>query len=110
MYTLLNELVQQNAPPQPSCEAALFPFAIMFIIFYFLILRPQKKREDERKAMLSRLKKGDRVLTSGGLIGTIHAVEPHEIVVEVADKVRVRVLRDDVDLYTSSSAELQTPN
>ena len=110
MYTLLNELIQQSAPQQPSCEASLFPLAIMFLIFYFLILRPQKKREEERKEMLNRLKKGDRVLTSGGLIGTIHAVEPNEIVIEVADKVRVRVLRDDVDLYTNSSNELQKPD
>ena len=52
--------------------------------------------------MLNRLKKGDTVITSGGLIGTINAVDDKEVQVEIADKVKVRVAREDVDLYAAS--------
>ena len=64
-----------------------------------------QKQERERKDMLSRLKRGDTVITSGGLIGKIDAVNPSEIKVEIADKVRVRVAREDVDLYMTSESE-----
>ena len=52
--------------------------------------------------MLSRLKKGDQVITSGGLIGTISSVQDKEILIEIADKVKVRVAREDVELYSAS--------
>ena len=74
----------------------------MILIFYFLLIRPQQKQEKERQEMLSRLKKGDTVITSGGLIGTIVSVQDSEVQVEVADKVKVRVAREDVDLYSAS--------
>ena len=74
MDSLLTQLIAQQAAP-PSCEASLFPLALMVIIFYFLLIRPQKKREEERQTMLSRLVKGNTVITSGGLIGKIHALQ-----------------------------------
>ncbi|MAD61600.1 MAG: preprotein translocase subunit YajC [Myxococcales bacterium] len=81
----------------------MFPFAIMILIFYFLLIRPQQKQEKERQEMLSRLKKDDQVITSGGLIGTISSVQDKEILIEIADKVKVRVAREDVELYSSSA-------
>jgi preprotein translocase subunit YajC len=97
---LISLLITQNGgAQQPSCAQQMFPFAIMLLIFYFLLIRPQQKQEQERQSMLSRLKKGDSVITSGGLIGTIHSVQTKEITVEIADKVKVRVSREDVDLY-----------
>ena len=83
----------------------MFPFAIMIFIFYFIVIRPQQKQERERQEMLSRLKRGDTVITSGGIIGKIDSVSQSEIKIEVADKVRIRVAREDVDLYSSSEAE-----
>jgi preprotein translocase subunit YajC len=96
------------AQPQPagaaSCAAQAMPLLLMFAVFYFLLIRPQQKRQRQLQEMLSRLKKGDVVLTQGGLIGTIHALADQELVLEVADRVRVRVVRAQVTLYQPTEA------
>ena len=102
MNELLTQLITQQGAQPPSCAQQMFPFAIMILIFYFLLIKPQQNREKERQEMLNRLKKGDSVITSGGLIGTIHSVQDKEVHVEIADKLKVRVARDDVDLYETS--------
>ncbi|MBI5548576.1 MAG: preprotein translocase subunit YajC [Deltaproteobacteria bacterium] len=66
--------------------------AVMVVIFYFFLIRPQSKQMKEHKAMLAALKKGDVVVTSGGLIGKVHAVADKFLVLEVAPSVRLRVL------------------
>ena len=93
----------QDAGQPPSCASALAPFMIMIFIFYFILIRPQQKQERERQEMLSRLKSGDVVITSGGLIGTIVSVSDAEVRLEVGEKnkVKMRVARDDVDLYNA---------
>ncbi|KIG18175.1 Preprotein translocase subunit YajC [Enhygromyxa salina] len=72
------------------------PFILMIGVFYFLVLRPMSKQEKERKQRLSELKRGDRVVLTGGLIGRISRVDEDIVVVEIADKVKVRVLKKDV--------------
>jgi preprotein translocase subunit YajC len=90
----------QAAPnAAPSCAQTMFPFMLMIVIFYFLLIRPQQKQEKQRQDMLSKLAKGDLAITSGGLIGTIHTVKDQEILLEIADKVKVRIAREDIDLY-----------
>jgi len=69
------------------------PMIFMVVIFYFLLIRPQQRKAKEHKALLENLKKGDRVITNGGLIGTIINIEDPLVVIEVADKVRVEVGR-----------------
>ncbi|MCA3247822.1 MAG: preprotein translocase subunit YajC [Azospirillum sp.] len=72
----------------------LLPLVLIFVVFYFLIIRPQSKKVKEHKAMVEALKRGDRVVTSGGLIGTIQrVVSDREAVLEIADGVRVRIVR-----------------
>ncbi|MDR2351734.1 MAG: preprotein translocase subunit YajC [Deltaproteobacteria bacterium] len=65
-------------------------------IFYFLMLRPQKKQQKARQEMLESLKKGDRIQTSGGLLGIITAVETREITLRIAPEVRVKIARSAV--------------
>jgi preprotein translocase subunit YajC len=73
---------------------ALLPLLLIFVVFYFLIIRPQQKKVKEHRAMVEALRRGDRVVTTGGLIGTISKVtNERELVLEIADGVRVRVLR-----------------
>ena len=103
MNELFSQIITQSGAQPPSCAQQMFPFAIMILIFYFLLIRPQQKQEKERQEMLSRLKKDDQVITSGGLIGTISSVQDKEILIEIADKVKVRVAREDVELYSSSA-------
>ncbi|MCA0370434.1 MAG: preprotein translocase subunit YajC [Proteobacteria bacterium] len=80
------------------------PFIAIFVLMYFLILRPSQKREKERQAMVSALKRGDRVLTNGGILGVVHKiVNDDEIVLEIADDVRVRFARSAVSQVLSKS-------
>src|SRR2546429_9381821 len=63
-------------------------FAAIFAIFWFLLIRPQQKQKREREQMLAALKRGDRVVTSGGLHGTVTSLDEHKVMLRVADQVR----------------------
>jgi preprotein translocase subunit YajC len=70
------------------------PLILIFVIFYFFLIRPQQKKVKEHKAMVERLKRGDKVITSGGITGTIERVIDNEKVeVEIAENVKVEILR-----------------
>jgi preprotein translocase subunit YajC len=76
----------------------LLPLVLIFVIFYFLLIRPQQRKMKEHKAMVAAVKRGDRVVTSGGLIGVIsRVVDDNEVQLEVAEGVRVRVLRSGIN-------------
>lgn len=76
---------------------SLLPFILIFVVLYFLILRPQQRRVKQQQEMIASLRRGDTVVTAGGLIGKISKViDDREIQVEVAEGVRVRVARNMV--------------
>jgi preprotein translocase subunit YajC len=78
--------------------SGMFPILMIFGIFYFVLLRPQMKRQKETQAMLSKLGKGDEVITRGGIIGKITGVSDDGIVVlELQEKVRVRIPRSFIE-------------
>ncbi|CAO3451017.1 Protein translocase subunit YajC [Azospirillum argentinense] len=80
------------------------PLILIFVVFYFLLIRPQQKKMKEHKGMLEAIRRGDRVVTGGGIIGTITKVGPEdELQVEIAENVRVRVMRSTVNLVLSKS-------
>ncbi len=93
-------LLQAAAGKQGSTGmlTMLLPFILMFVVMYFLILRPQKKKEKDRKAMLSRIKKNDRVVTAGGMHGSIVSVREKEVLLRVDDakEVKVKVDRNSI--------------
>lgn len=73
------------------------PLILIFVVFYFLLIRPQQRKAKDQKAMLEALRRGDRVVTGGGIIGTVARVDnPEEVIVEIAENVRVRVLRSTI--------------
>ena len=73
---------------------AMFPLLMIFVVFYFLLIRPQQKKAKEHKAMLEAVRRGDKIVTGGGIIGTVSKViDEVEISVEIADGVKVRVQR-----------------
>jgi preprotein translocase subunit YajC len=72
------------------------PLILMFVIFYFLLIRPQQKKTKEHREMIASLKKGDRIITSGGIYGRITGLDDSTLTVEIADKVRVKVARGNV--------------
>ena len=94
-------LVAMGTPPQggPSAWVQLMPFVLVVAIFYFVILLPMKRRQQKVQAFLAALKVGDRVVTSGGIYGTITRVNDQSIQVQVADKVRLEVSRNAVVGY-----------
>ena len=70
------------------------PLILIFVIFYFFLIRPQQKKVKEHKAMVESLKKGDKVVTSGGITGTIsRVIDNDKVEVEIADNVTVEVIR-----------------
>jgi preprotein translocase subunit YajC len=92
----LAEAAPAAAQQQPGMLEALFPFIILFVVFYFLLIRPQSRRAKEHKKMVEAIAKGDEVLTSGGIYGRIVEVGETHLVVEVADNVQMKVQREAV--------------
>jgi len=74
------------------------PIILIFVVFYFLLIRPQQKKSKEHKTMLTSLRRGDRVVTGGGIVGTVARVNPNdeEIAVDIAENVRVKVVRSTI--------------
>ena len=83
------------------------PLILMFVIFYFLLIRPQQKKTKEHRAMISDLKKGDRIITSGGLHGRITGLDDTTLTVEIADKVRVKIARANVGTRIQTAQQAQ---
>lgn len=84
----------QQGAPQPSVLGSFAPLLLIILAAYFLMIRPQQKQEAKKKKMRSELKKGDRVVTASGIIGTVHKViSDDEVSFEVAEGVRIRILK-----------------
>lgn len=80
------------------------PLILIFVVFYFLLIRPQQKKMKEHKAMLGNIRRGDRVVTGGGIIGTVTKVGgDDELTVEIAENVRVRCVRSTVNLVLAKT-------
>ena len=77
--------------------AQFIPLILIFIIFYFFLIRPQQKRVKDHKAMVSSLKRGDEIITSGGIIGTIEKVmEDDRIEVNIGENVKVQIIKSTI--------------
>lgn len=85
-----------GAPQQPGMFGMMVPFVAMFAILYFLMIRPQQKKVKEQQSMLESLKHGDEVLTTSGILGTITGITDKVVTVEVADDVRVKMMKSQV--------------
>ncbi len=94
---ILKPIYLQQAPGGiESLLSSIVPFLLIIVIFYFLILRPQQKRQKERVKLLDSLKKGDKIITAGGLHGTVEGIEDKTILVKVADNVKLKMERSAV--------------
>ena len=82
---------------------AFAPFILMFVVLYFLVLRPQQKKMKEQQSMLSSLKHGDEVITTSGLLGKVTGITEKVITLEVADNVRVKMLKSQVTQVVKGS-------
>lgn len=85
-----------TAQQQPGMLEALFPFIILFVVFYFLLIRPQQKRAKEHKAMAEGLQKGEEIVTNGGLLGKVTSVDEEYVKVELSEGVEITMQRQAV--------------
>ncbi len=91
-----NAFAQAAPAPAQNPLMQFLPLIVVFIIFYFLMIRPQKKKYDEEQALLEKLAKGDEIYTKSGLIGTVHGITDTVVTVEVSEGVRFKVLKNQI--------------
>ncbi|KAB8123441.1 preprotein translocase subunit YajC [Komagataeibacter medellinensis] len=114
MSSIFNDLLTTPAHAQAAGGGllsgdgimAVLPYVAMFVIFYFLLIRPQQVKQKQLRGQLASLRRGDRVLTAGGIIGVVQKVqaESNEVEVEIAQGVRVTVLRDTIGSVITSAS------
>ena len=99
--TLISLVLAMGTPPQgaPSAWVQLLPFVLVLAIFYFVILLPMKKRQQKVQAFLAALKVGDRVVTSGGIYGSITRLSEPSVQIQIANNVRIEVARSAIVGY-----------
>lgn len=116
MYLFIGTAYAEGAAPAVSGGGAgdmimsMLPIILMVVVFYFLLIRPQQKRMKQHRETLSQIKRGDRVLTSGGIIGLVSKVEESEVLVEIADNVKVKILKATIaDVMTKTEPAKEVP-
>jgi preprotein translocase subunit YajC len=95
---------QPNQGEGPGLMSNVILFGSIILIFYFMIIRPQQKRAKERQKLINSMKKGDKVITSGGMYGTIAGLDEKTVLVEIADKIKVKLDRSAIATIISDSA------
>lgn len=98
----------EQKPPQQQDPFFMFmPLIAIAVLFYFMLIRPQQREQSKRQAMLSTLKKNDRVLTIGGMIGTVANIsgDGEEVTLKVDDNTRIRVIRSSIQKILSGEEE-----
>ena len=113
---LISPAYAQDASSMLGSATSFLPLVLIFAVFYFLLIRPQQQKQKESRAMISAIKRGDRVVTGGGILGTVQRVPmvqdkdgkqvaSNEIEVEIAPNIRVTVLRDGRNVFTGLARE-----
>ena len=102
----------QTAPGvgSPSQLISFLPLVLVFIIFYFLLIRPQQKRVKEHKNLVASLKKGDEVITNGGLLGKLTEVGEHFVTLELTENVEVKLQRQAIAMVLPKGTLKNTSN
>lgn len=96
-----------GAPAGGGGLTAFVPLILMFVIFYFLLIRPQQKKAKEHQNMINNLKKGERIITSGGIHGTITSLGDTTISLEIAENVKIKINRGNVATVNHKSSAPQ---
>lgn len=94
-----------GASGAPSTIVSLVPFILIFVLFYFLLILPQQKRQKQQKRMLEALKKGDKVVTSSGIWGTVTNVGKETVTLQIADNTKIKIQRDYIARLRSEDEE-----
>ena len=89
-------LAQQGTGSGASSVVSLFPIVLIILIFYFIMYRPIRQRQKSLEAMIAGLEKGDRVITTGGVYGTVVDVKQHVVMLKIGDQVKIKVSRNAI--------------
>ncbi len=107
---LISEAWAQGAGGAGGGEFFWFPLVLIFAVFYFLLIRPQQKKMKEHREMLAAVRRGDKVVTGGGIIGTIaKVVSDDELQVEIAEGVKVKIARSTLASVMSKTEPVKEP-
>lgn len=107
--TLFSVSGQQTAPAgQTNMLVGLLPFILVFVIFYLLIIMPQRKKQKQHQQLVANLKPGDRIITSGGIFGTVMDVHPDRIELKIAANVKVDILKSAVAIILTDKEKTET--
>ena len=98
-------LLQSSSDSTIAFLINILPIAAIFLVFYFLVIGPANKQKRKTQEMLSSLKKGDRVVTSGGIYGTVQGVEPEVVYLKISDNVKVKVARSAITGVQTGESE-----
>jgi len=115
MSMLISPAYAQDITGMFGSATQFLPLVLIFVVFYFLLIRPQQQKQKDMRSMLSQLKRGDRVVTGGGIVGTVQRVPmvadkdgkqvaSNEIEVEIAPNIRVTVMRDTISSVVRPAA------
>ena len=96
MGFLIEDAFAQGATPDSGPWLSMLPLVIIFVVFYFLLIRPQQKRQKEHKDMVAKMAAGDEIVTAGGVLGKVTDVGDSFVHVEIADGVRIKVQRHTI--------------
>lgn len=106
---ILAQAEPAKAAPSPDPMAMMLPFVAIAVLFYFMLIRPQQREQANRKAMLSTLKKNDRVLTIGGILGTVANIsaDGEEVTLRVDDNTRIKFRRSSVQQILGAEGDAE---
>ena len=93
---MFNYAFAQSAAQQPSMFASFIPLILIFLIFYFLLIRPQQKKQKEHRKLLDSIQRGEEILTSGGIVGKVTKADGDKLNVDISSNVNVVVYRSTV--------------
>ena len=96
-----------EAPPKPNTFEQLFPFLLIGLFFYFILIRPQQRKHKQHGNFLSKLKRGEEVLTNSGIYGRIEGLTDNFVILEVAENVRIRIAKSQIASYTEDTNKQQ---
>lgn len=99
-----------GAVQQPSMISALIPFVIIFVIFYFLIIMPQRKKQKHHQTLIGSLKGGERVITAGGIYGTVVRVMDDRIEVQIDKNTNIQLSKTSISAVVQPGGEEKRPN
>lgn len=104
MFEIVSSAYAQDAAiGEPSLISSILPLILMLAVFYFLLIRPQQKKLGEHKKMVAALRRGDKIVTSGGIYGTVAKVDEDAVQVDIADSTRVKLDKNSVAVVLTRS-------